>query len=90
MSQMSPLRLPVSTTRSPASRWILRPLGDKKRLSRFLFEGGYAHIFAAQAEPGQDLLHRARALGEESGDDLAVAYAEFGAHVAPAQLGHTR
>ena len=53
-------------------------LGDKKRLSRFLFEGGYAHIFAAQAEPGQDLLHRARALGEESGDDLAVAYAELG------------
>ncbi len=53
-------------------------LGDKKRLSRFLFEGGYAHIFAAKAEPGRNLLDRARALGEESGDDVAVAYANLG------------
>ncbi len=53
-------------------------LGDPKRLSRFLFEGGYAHIFAAQAEPGRTLLDRARALGEESADEVAVAYADLG------------
>ena len=53
-------------------------LGDRKLLSRFLFEGGYAHVFAAQIEPGRELLDRARALGEETGDDVAVAYADLG------------
>ena len=53
-------------------------LGDKKRLSRFLFESGYAHVFASQVVEGRKLLGRARALGEETGDDLAVAYADLG------------
>lgn len=53
-------------------------LGDKRRLSRFLFEGGYARVFAAEIGPGEELLKRARALGEELGDELAVGYAELG------------
>ncbi|MCP4998808.1 MAG: AAA family ATPase [Hyphomicrobiales bacterium] len=53
-------------------------LGDKRRLSRFLFEGGYAHLFACQIEASRKLFGQARALGEEIGDDLAVAYADLG------------
>jgi tetratricopeptide (TPR) repeat protein len=53
-------------------------LGDKKRLSRFLFESGYAHVFAREVAEGRELLARARALGEETGDDLAIAYADLG------------
>ncbi len=53
-------------------------LGDKKRLSLFLFETGYAHVFASKVDEGRTLLDRARVLGEETGDDLAVAYADLG------------
>jgi predicted ATPase/class 3 adenylate cyclase len=53
-------------------------LGDKTRLSRFLFETGYAHVFASKVEEGRELLGRARALGEETDDELAVAYADLG------------
>ena len=53
-------------------------LGDKQRLSRFLFEGGYANVFASRIEEGRKLLGRARALGEDIGDDLAIAYADLG------------
>jgi tetratricopeptide (TPR) repeat protein len=53
-------------------------LGDKRRLSRFLFESGYAHVFASKVKEGRKLLGRARALGEEIGDDLSVAYADLG------------
>jgi class 3 adenylate cyclase/tetratricopeptide (TPR) repeat protein len=53
-------------------------LGDKTRLSRFLFETGYAHVFASKVAEGRELLARARALGEETGDELAVAYADLG------------
>ncbi len=53
-------------------------LGDKKRLSRFLFETGYAHVFAARQEVGVPLLERALALGEEIGDDEAIGYASMG------------
>ncbi|MEE9210389.1 MAG: adenylate/guanylate cyclase domain-containing protein [Kiloniellales bacterium] len=53
-------------------------LGDKKRLSRFLFESGYAHVFACKVVEGRKLLARARTLGEEIGDDLAIAYADLG------------
>ncbi len=53
-------------------------LGDKKRLSRFLFESGYAHVFASKVAAGRKLLGRARQLGEETGDELAVAYADLG------------
>ena len=53
-------------------------LGDKKRLSRFLFETGYAHVFAARDEEGKVLLERALALGEEIEDEEAIAYANFG------------
>ncbi len=57
----------------------IEALGDKKRLSRFLFETGYAHVFASKVVEGRELLGRARALGEETGDELAVAYADLGA-----------
>jgi tetratricopeptide (TPR) repeat protein len=53
-------------------------LGDTRRLSRFLFETGYAHVFGCQAEKGRALLDRARALAEADGDELAVAYADMG------------
>ena len=53
-------------------------LGDKKRLSRFLFEGGYANVFASKAKTGRKLLEQARAIGEETGDELAIAYADLG------------
>ncbi len=54
-------------------------LGDKTRLSRFLFEGGYAMVFACRVKEGRALLDRARAIGEDIGDELAVAYADMGA-----------
>jgi tetratricopeptide (TPR) repeat protein len=53
-------------------------LGDKKRLSRFLFEGGFANVFACKTKTGRKLLDQARALGEETGDELAIAYADLG------------
>lgn len=53
-------------------------LGDKKRLSRFLFETGYAHVFSSQVTEGRKLLTRARELGEEIGDELSIAYADLG------------
>ncbi len=53
-------------------------LGDKRRLSRFLFEIGYAHVFAARADTGRPILERALALGEETGDEAAMAYAKLG------------
>ena len=56
----------------------IEALGDKKRLSRFLFETGYAHVFASRAEVGRVLLDQARTLGEEMEDELAVAYADLG------------
>ena len=53
-------------------------LGDSGRLSRFLFETGYAHVFACKAETGRMLLDRARSLAEADGDDLGIAYADMG------------
>ena len=57
---------------------VAEALGDNKRLSRFLFEAGYAHIFACQAEIGRQLLDRSKALAKADGDELAVAYADLG------------
>ena len=53
-------------------------LGDKRRLSRFLFETGYAHVFAARQDVGTPLLERALALGEEIGDEESIGYASMG------------
>ena len=53
-------------------------LGDKRRLSRFLFEAGYAHVFAARQDVGKPLLERALALGEEIGDEESIGYACLG------------
>jgi tetratricopeptide (TPR) repeat protein len=56
----------------------IEALGDKRRLSRFLFETGYAHVFAARQDVGKPLLERALALGEEIGDEEAIGYACMG------------
>ena len=53
-------------------------LGDKKRLSRFLFETGYAHVFGARVEAGKALLERSLVSGEEIDDEGAIAYAYLG------------
>lgn len=53
-------------------------LGDKRRLSRFLFETGYAHVFAARQDVGGPLLERALALAEEIGDEESIGYACMG------------
>jgi class 3 adenylate cyclase/tetratricopeptide (TPR) repeat protein len=53
-------------------------LGDNRRLSRFLFEIGYAHVFASNIETGREYLSRSRALGEADNDELAIAYADLG------------
>jgi tetratricopeptide (TPR) repeat protein len=53
-------------------------LGDKRRLARFLFETGYAHVFAARHDVGKPLLERALALGEEIGDEESIGYACMG------------
>ncbi len=56
----------------------IEALGDPKRLSRFLFEAGYAHVFSGRQDIGKPLLERALAIGEEIGDEAAVAYAKMG------------
>lgn len=53
-------------------------LGDNRRLSRFLFEIGYAHVFSCNVETGREYLSRSRALGEADNDELAIAYADLG------------
>lgn len=53
-------------------------LGDPKRLSRFLFELGYAHCFSANQKVGTPLLERALAIGEEAGDEESIGYACMG------------
>jgi len=53
-------------------------LNDNRRLSRFLFEIGYAHVFASNIETGREYLSRSRALGEVDSDELAIAYADLG------------
>jgi class 3 adenylate cyclase/tetratricopeptide (TPR) repeat protein len=53
-------------------------LGDPARLSRLLFEIGYAHVFGGNLEKGYPLLDRADAIGEESGNDLISGYVAMG------------
>lgn len=56
----------------------MEALGDKRRLSRLLFEVGYAHVFSAGGATGKDYLERALALGEELVDDESIGYACLG------------
>lgn len=53
-------------------------LGDKARLARFLFEGGYAKVFHGEQFEGKALLERSLALAEEIDSDIARAYAYLG------------
>lgn len=57
---------------------IVERLGDPKRLARFLFETGYAHVFSAQHATGKPMLERALAIGEEIGDEEIVGYVSMG------------
>ncbi len=57
---------------------MVEALGDPKRLSRFLFEVGYAHCFSANQGLGTPLLERALAIGEEAGDEESIGYACMG------------
>ena len=49
----------------------IEALGDPKRLSCFLFEAGYAHVFGGWQDIGKPLLERALAIGEEAAVDYA-------------------
>ncbi len=71
----------------------IEALGDKRRLSRFLFETGYAHVFGGRQDLGRPLLERALAIGEEIGDDEAIGYAAMGLmwnHIYWASAGQER
>ena len=57
---------------------LFENLDDKARHSRFLFEVGYMQVFTSNVEMGRETLAQARKLGVDSGDDLAVAYADLG------------
>lgn len=53
-------------------------LGDPQRLSRLLFEIGYAHVFSGNMDAGYPLLDRADAIGQESGNELITGYVAMG------------
>ena len=53
-------------------------LGDPLRLSRMLYEIGYAHVFHGDIHSGYPLLDRAKKLGEESGNELIIGYVAMG------------
>jgi class 3 adenylate cyclase/tetratricopeptide (TPR) repeat protein len=52
-------------------------LDDPLRLSRFLFEIGYAYLFSANTKIGVPLLERARAIGEETGNEHIVGLVDM-------------
>ena len=56
----------------------IEALGDQRRLSRFLFETGYAHVFGARQDIGRPLLERALEIGQEIDDEVAIAYTKMG------------
>jgi class 3 adenylate cyclase/tetratricopeptide (TPR) repeat protein len=53
-------------------------LGDPQRLSRLLFEIGYAYVFNGDLAAGYPLLDQARKIGEESGNELITGYVAMG------------
>ena len=53
-------------------------LGDPHRLSRLLFEIGYAHVFSGNTDVGYQLLDRAHAIGRENGNELITGYVAMG------------
>jgi tetratricopeptide (TPR) repeat protein len=53
-------------------------LGDPSRLSRLLFEIGYAHVFGGNLKDGYPLLDRADAIGKESGNELITGHVAMG------------
>ncbi len=57
---------------------VVERLGDPKRLARFLFETGYAHVFSARQHIGKPMLERALAIGEEIEDQEIIGYASMG------------
>ncbi|MDP6604004.1 MAG: hypothetical protein QGG17_07410, partial [Rhodospirillales bacterium] len=57
---------------------VVERLGDRKRLARFLFETGYAHVFSARHDIGKPMLERALAIGEEIDDAEIIGYVSMG------------
>ncbi len=57
---------------------VVERLGDQKRLSRFLFETGYAYVFTGRSNIGKPMLERAMAIGQEIGDDESIGFAAEG------------
>jgi class 3 adenylate cyclase/tetratricopeptide (TPR) repeat protein len=57
---------------------VVERLGDEKRLARFLFETGYAHVFSGRHDIGRPMLERALAIGERIGDDEIIGYVSMG------------
>lgn len=57
---------------------IAERLGDRRRLARLMFEGGYAHVFAAQHDIGKPMLERVLAVGEDLGDLDLIGHASMG------------
>ncbi len=53
-------------------------LGDPHRLSRMLYEIGYAHVFNGDLNVGYPILDRAKKIGEESGNELITGYVAMG------------
>ena len=51
---------------------VVEQLGDRKRLARFLFETGYAHVFSARHDIGKPMLERALAIGEDRDHRLCL------------------
>ncbi|MBL6945649.1 MAG: AAA family ATPase [Rhodospirillales bacterium] len=57
---------------------MVEALGDPKRLSRFLFEIGYAHVFSANPETGIPMLKRAQSIAEENDDEHTIGLVKMG------------
>ncbi|MDP6563884.1 MAG: hypothetical protein QF578_03590 [Alphaproteobacteria bacterium] len=53
-------------------------LGDPRRLGRYLFEIGYAHVFSGNSGVGVSMLMRVKEIGEEHDDELTIGYASLG------------
>ncbi len=56
----------------------IEALGDRRRLARFLFEGGYANVFGGNHRVGRPMLERAIEIGKADGIEEAEAYGTLG------------
>ncbi len=66
----------------------IEALGDRRRLARFLFEGGYANVFGGNHRVGRPMLERAIEIGKADGIEEAEAYGTLGLVWNEAAWGH--